>query len=115
MAIPVTIETKDFKTKTETMRHFTEMLARHGNRDKITGEDLDDLLNLIKNHPRYNEKVGSEFIRSTQTFNTAHAASGLRGPMGRRKISQSENVLTAQARESLGNAGLSAMEPAKPN
>jgi hypothetical protein len=59
MAIPVTIETKDFKTKTEAMRHFTEMLARHGNRDEITGEDLDDLLNLIKNHPRYNEKVGS--------------------------------------------------------
>jgi len=63
MPIKVAIGTREFKTKTEAVKHFTDMLARYDNGQGVTGTDLDDLNSLIEKHPRFEEKIGNGIKR----------------------------------------------------
>jgi hypothetical protein len=92
-----------FKSKSEALRFFKEMLNRYSNKQEIGEEDSKLLMSNLERHPDAQEKIGcgvKRFFRHSRI--TARNVSGWNGRTERLSISLSSRAL--QASESLTEA-----------
>jgi hypothetical protein len=61
-AISIEIGSIKFRSLTQAVEHFSEMLNRYEIGEIVTADDTADLMALFEMHPRYNEKIGNSEV-----------------------------------------------------
>lgn len=74
MSIKIEIGSMVFDTKTKAKDYYNGIFSRYADGQEVGSEDFENLLKLIKKHPRSEEKIGSGIKRIFRD-KTKHGAS----------------------------------------